>query len=289
MNADLAAFLSSWAWEPGLLLALAAAAGLYSLGWRRLPQQPSGKRLLPPWRGLCYYGGLALIGLALLSPVAVFSALLFMMHMLQHVLLISAAPLVLLGSPLLPMLWALPPRPRRALGLLFVPAGPLHFAFHWLTNPFVAGSLYVFTVGLWHAPSFYDAAQGRSLLHDLEHVMFFGSSLLYWWPVVHPARGRRRLGYGQAIFYVAAPMLEHNALGMVLTFAQHPLYQTYQLLPRVWGISVVLDQQLAGAVMGVSGVAVNLTALTVLLVLFLRGEERKAVVDERSAGRSHVR
>ncbi len=284
MSPDLVAFLSSWAWEPGIVAGLAVAAVLYVHGWRRLPRARSGKRLLLPWQAFSFFGGLALIGLALLSPVAVFSALLFMMHMLQHVLLIGAAPLLLLGSPLLPMLWALPPRPRRALGLAFVPAGPLHFVCHWLTNPFVAATLYMVTIGLWHAPSFYDAAQGRTLLHDLEHLMFFTSSLLFWWPVVHPARGRRRLGYGQAIFYVAAPMLEHNALGMVLTFADQPLYQTYQQLPRLWGISVVLDQQLAGAIMGVSGVAVNLTALTVLVVLFLRGEEGKAVAAERKLG-----
>lgn len=284
MPPEMVAFLISWAWEPAIVGGLAAAGVLYAFGWRTLGRQTRGKVVLERWRSWAYAGGLALVALALLSPVAVFSELLFTMHMLQHVLLMAAAPLILLGSPLLPVLWALPRALRRAIGGLFVPAGPLHAAFHALTNPFVAATLYVSTVALWHAPSFYDAAQGRTLVHDLEHVMFLGTALLYWWPVVHPGGGKRRLGFGLGILYLTPALLSQNVIGMVLTFADRPLYATYQHVPRLWGISVVLDQQLAGAVMGITGAAINLVAMTVLLVLFLRSEERRSAVTGSNGG-----
>jgi cytochrome c oxidase assembly factor CtaG len=198
------------------------------------------------------------------------------MHMVQHVLLIVAAPFLLLGSPLLPVLWALPRGLRRPVSLLFSPGSPLYGAFHVLTTPIVAALVYMAALGLWHVPSFYDAAQGRHLIHDLEHLTFLWASLLYWWPVVHPSGGRRRLGYGYAVFYLLVPMLEKHVIGMVLTFASQPLYDTYQQVPRVWGVSLLLDQQLAGATMWASGGIIHLVAIFVVLGLLFRQEEREA-------------
>jgi cytochrome c oxidase assembly factor CtaG len=195
----------------------------------------------------------------------------FFMHMLQHMLLLMAAPLLLLASPLVPVLWALPGRLRREIGLLFVPSGTLHAVSHAVTHPIVGAAVFVLTLGMWHAPAFYDAAQGKGLIHDLEHLMFLGSGFLYWWPLIHPAGGRRRLSFGLGLFYLAPSVVVQNAIGMVLTFADRPLYQVYLHVPRLWGISIVHDQQLAGAIMGVLGTWVNLTAMTALVFLLLGG------------------
>lgn len=275
MGADLGAFLLSWSWEPPIVLGLLLGAGMYALGWRRLAATRRGRSALPAWRACCYGAGLGLIALALLSPVAAFTPVFFFMHMIQHMLLLTAAPLLLLSSPLVPLLWALPKRWRKELGLLFVPSGPLHAAFHAVTHPAVCATVFVLTLGLWHAPTFYDAAQGRSLIHDLEHLLFLGSGTLYWWPVIHPAGGKRRLSYGMGLFYLAPNVVVQNAIGMVLTFADHPLYQTYLHVPRLWGISVVLDQQLAGAVMGIMGTVVNAVAMTALFFLFFGAGARR--------------
>lgn len=266
------------------MVGLAAAAGLYLLGWRRLAATRRGGSVVPRWRAAAYFAGLLLVGVGLLSPIATFSSLFLFMHMIQHMLLIMAAPLILLGSPLVPLLWALPRGLRRELGLLFVPSGWLHTVLHYLTNPVVTLLIFVVALAVWHVPSFYDQAQGHNLIHETEHLMFLGASALYWWPVIHPWGGKRRLGYGMAILYIAPNMVVQNAIGMVPTFAQQPVYQTYLNVPRLWNISVVLDQQLAGAVMGVLGAAMNIVALSAVVALFL-GDDQSTTRAQKAARR----
>jgi cytochrome c oxidase assembly factor CtaG len=170
--------------------------------------------------------------------------------MIQHLLLLLIAPpLLWLGAPLLPTLWALPVDWRRVVGRQLAPVRPLHRLGHLLTQPIVAVVLYVGTVAVWHVPAFYDAAQGRTATHDLEHLMFLGTALFYWWPMIHPTKGRRRLSYALALPYLLPPFLEGMLIGVLLTFTDRPLYQTYQEMERTWGLSVVGDQQLGGLVM----------------------------------------
>lgn len=283
MSPELAAFLASWSRDPTILVGLALAAGLYARGWRRL--QARGTRVLAPWRAWCYAAALGVIGLALLSPLSSFSSLFFFLHMIQHLLLIMlAAPLLLLGAPLLPLLWALPLPARRGLGQLFAPGHPVARLFSALTHPLVAAPLYLVNLAAWHLPVLYDAAQGRTFVHDLQHVLFLGFALLYWWPVIHPTGGRRRLGYAPAILYLLPAFFEGNAIGALLTFAGAPLYATYRQAPRVWGLSALEDQQLGGLIMWVPGGMMYLIPLGILLALMLNQEERAARRAEAQGG-----
>jgi putative membrane protein len=119
---DLRAFLLSWQFETEVVIGLALAAGLYARGWRRLRRRGRGGRLLRPWRAWCFGGGLTAVGIALLSPIGTFGSLLMFMHMIQHLLLVMiAAPLIWLGAPMLPMLWAFSRGNRRRLGRLMHP------------------------------------------------------------------------------------------------------------------------------------------------------------------------
>ena len=259
------------------MLGTLLAAVLYAAGWRRLRRRAGGRAAPPPWRVGCYAGGLATLWLALLSPVATLSSLFFFLHMTQHLLLVTvAAPLIWLGAPLLPVLWALPLSVRRPLGRLFVSGKPAQQVGHFLTHPLVANVLFVGAIAFWHLPSLYDAAQGRTDIHDLEHLVLLGTALLYWWPVIHPTGGRRRLSYAAGIPYLFPAFLEGNLLGALLTFAGTSLYETYQKVPRLWGISVLQDQQLAGLIMWVPGGFVYLVPMLVLLARLFREEERAA-------------
>lgn len=250
---------------------------LYALGWWRL-RRPSGERqVLPAWRAWCFAVGLVTLWVALLSPIDEFTELLFSAHMVQHLLLVEvAAPLLLLGAPLLPMLWALPRDLRVVLGSLFGPDVRTRQIFDLLTHPLVAESLYVAALSVWHLPVFYDEAQGRTAVHDMEHMVFLGTALLFWWPIIHPAGGKRRLSYAAAIPYLLPPMLVGSLIGALLTFAQHPLYSTYQQVPRMWGITVVQDQQLAGLIMWVPGGMAYLIPILLLVALHVRQEDRLA-------------
>lgn len=269
-------FWSSWVEEPLMVVAVFALVAAYVTGRSRL-QGRSARIVFPAWRTWCYAGGVLAFVLALLSPIAAYSEELFAMHMVQHLLLLLVAPpLLLLGAPLIPLLWALPGGARRRVSRWLRPGQPLAVAGHWLTTPVVAMLAYVVTVAVWHIPAFYDRAQGRTFMHDLEHVMFYGTALLYWWPIVFPGGGRRRLGFGMAIPYLLPPFFEGMIIGIWLAFSNRPLYATYLGLDDhpIWGLSALDDQQLAGLIMWVPGGLFFLIPLLGLLARLLNQEER---------------
>ncbi len=290
---DTSDFLFSWNFEPTVVAGLALAMVLYAVGWMRLRRRAGDTADLPPWRAWCFAAALGAVALALLSPIDALSEVLLSMHMVEHLLLVEvAAPLLLLGAPLLPLLWALPRSAREGAGSLFVNRRALGHVFGALSYPLAAVTIYLAVLAIWHVPALYDAAQGRTAVHDMEHTIFLGSALLYWWPIIHPSGGRRRLGYAAAIPYLLAPLFEGSLIGALLTFAERPLYATYEQASRVWGISVLQDQQLAGLIMWVPGGMVYLLPIFVALALMFREEEGRAtraeqpdlVVEELSRG-----
>ncbi|HSH46585.1 MAG TPA: cytochrome c oxidase assembly protein [Longimicrobiales bacterium] len=286
---DLQAFLLSWSFEPTVVVGLALGAWLYIRGWRTLRRRGRGGRSLRPWRAWCYAAGLATVAIALLSPIATFTPLFFFMHMIQHVLLVMvAAPLLLLGAPVVPTMWALPRDARHAVGRIFRRDHPVHRVFHFLTKPPVALALFVLTLVGWHHPALYDAAQGRSLIHDMEHALFFGTALLFWWPVIHPTGGRRRLAYGAGILYIFPAKLAGFALGAFLTLTGTPYYQTYVDAPRLWGISALGDQQLGGLIMWVLGGLIYIVPVLALVMMMMRDDEGHVWVPEAIRDRDAV-
>ena len=270
-------FWAAWPAEPVLQVGLMAMAGLYVLGWRRLGRASSAA--IPAWRVWCYAGGVLALVLSLLSSIAVYSERLFFMHIVQHLLLLIAPPLLLLGAPLVPSLWGLPVSARRAIGRHLAPHRLLARVGHVLTHPLVAVAAYVITIGLWHVPAFYDAAQGRTITHDLEHLMFFGTAMLYWWPVIHPSGGRRRLSYALALPYLLPPFLEGMLIGALITLADRPLYRTYAEMTATWDFSVLGDQQLGGLIMWVPGGMFFLIPVIGLLAMLVRQEESQALTS----------
>jgi putative membrane protein len=278
---DLKAFLLSWSFELEVVIGLALAAGLYARGWVRLRRRGRGGRALRPWRAWCFGGGLLAVAVALLSPIATFDSLFMFMHMIQHLLLVMiAAPLIWLGAPLLPMLWAFDRKTRRGLGSLMHPTSRVHAVFHFLTRPSVALPILVLTIIAWHYPPFYDAAQGRTLIHDLEHATFFAAALLFYWPLIQPTGGKRRLSYGAGILYLFPAKITGFVIGASLSMAQTPWYQTYIDAPRVWGLSALADQQLAGLIMWIFGGLLYIVPLLILVVMMIREDEGDVWIPE---------
>jgi putative membrane protein len=278
---DFSAFLRSWSFEVEVVVGLALAAGLYARGWYRLRRRGRGGRLLEPWRAWCFAGGLATLALALLSPIGTFGSLLMSMHMIQHLLLVMiAAPLLLLGAPMLPMLWAFSLRTRRRLGRLLHRSHPVHRFFAFLTRPSVALPILVLVILVWHYPPLYDAAQGRTLTHDLEHFSFLAAALLFYWPLIHPTGSPRRMSYGAGILYLFPAKITGFVVGASLSMAQTPWYQTYINAPRLWGLSALEDQQLAGLIMWVFGGLLYIVPLLILVVKMIHEDEGDVWVPE---------
>jgi putative membrane protein len=274
------AFLESWTWDPTLIATLALAAVIYAVGAATLRGRSAGRAAPHAGRAAAFCSGLALAWLALLSPIGAYSGLFFFLHMTQHLLLVlGVIPLLLLSNPLAVLLWGLPRPARSVAGRLLRPGGFARWLAGGLTRPVVACSLFVAAVGIWHVPGLYDLAQGRTAVHDLEHAFFAVTAALYWWPVIQPS-GSRRLPYGRAVLYLLPPFFESNLIGALLTFASAPLYASYLAAPRVWGLSVLQDQQIAGLVMWVPGGLYFLVPMLIMLAKALRQEEAKQEAAE---------
>jgi cytochrome c oxidase assembly factor CtaG len=194
--------------------------------------------------------------------------------MVQHELLMAlAAPLLVLGRPLIPMLWALPMRWRRRLGG-WAKAAPVQGGWRWATAPFAAWLLHAAALWLWHLPGPYQATLASEAMHTLQHASFLGTGLLFWWALVHGREGR--MGYGAAVFYLFATAMHSGGLGALLTFAPSPWYPAYGGSAQAWGLTALEDQQLAGLIMWIPAGLVYVVAGLILLAAWMREAERRA-------------
>ena len=168
------------------------------------------------------------------------------MHMVQHMLItVGAAPLLLLGAPIRPLLRGLPTGFRAAVIRPLARAHAIRVAVSLLRHPLVAGALYVGGLYAWHVPALYDGALRHPVVHDLEHACWTGTGLLVWTLLVDPA-GHRRLTIGGRLALAVALFAAGQVLTDVLVFSFTPLYPAYA---GAHGLSAVTDQQVAGVVM----------------------------------------
>jgi cytochrome c oxidase assembly factor CtaG len=223
---------------------------MYISGMRRLQEASSGRE---PIRGAgaFFTGGWIVLVLALVSPLHALGSALLSAHMVQHeLLMVVAAPLLVLGRPLVRALWAVPLGWRKVGGRWARTrvAGTL---WPWVTRPLPAASLHGIVVWAWHAPRLYSETLSSEGMHALQHGTFFLSALLFWWSVLRARRSRSR--DGQAIFALFATALHTGALGALLTFAPRLLYPPYAATTGPWGLTPMEDQQLAGLIMWLPG------------------------------------
>jgi putative membrane protein len=256
-------WLTSWSWDPLVTVSLAFSAGLYGLGLARLWATPAGRRVVRPWQVAAFVVGWSSLVIALVSPLDVLSDILFSAHMTQHeLLMVIAAPLMVLGRPLIVMLWAFGAGERQRLtGWTRTPA----VARMWqgATGPVTVWVLHALALWVWHVPVLYEAAVRNDAVHIVQHLSFFGTAALFWWAIVHGRYGR--IGYGVAVLFVFTTALHSGALGALFTFGSQVMYPLYADRTSAFGVSPLDDQQLAGLIMWIP---FSLTFLIVGLALF---------------------
>jgi putative membrane protein len=260
-------------WDIAVFLMLAAAAALYAIGSARLSAR--GARVRRAERGAFWIGWTALV-VAVSPPFDRIVSVLFSAHMAQHeLLMLVGAPLIVVGRPIVPWLWALPGgiRPATGAGLKrqFVSK-----VWRWLTMPPVAVALHGAIVWLWHAPVLYEAAVRSDAVHALQHGMFVGSAVCFWWGLVYGRYGRA--GYGAAAFYVFLTSLHTGILGAIFTLSQAPFYSIYAGRTPAVGGDAGIDQQLAGLYMWIPAGMILMLAGLGLLVAWLAESDRRAAV-----------
>jgi cytochrome c oxidase assembly factor CtaG len=262
--------LGRWSIDPPLGYVavgyVAVSAVLYLLGSRS-----RGTPLRrDPLRAASFFAGLAVIVIALDSPIDHYADNLFWVHMIQHILLLTIAPpLILLGRPW-PRMWrALPLRARTEIGHAIARsavAAPLRA----LARPVPAWIAFnVIFIG-WHFPGAYNATLTSNVIHQLEHALFFFSGLLFWARVIDPGPLRPRLIWPVRVAYVAGAMVVGWVLAVMLALAPHPWYAHYaSLAHRPGGLSALGDQQIAAGIMWVPGSLAYTVALLMALYRWL--------------------
>ena len=271
----------SGAFAPVEVVPITIGAVLY---WGRAMTLRWEERPVPLWRQLCFGSGLALIAIALFSPVGHIAEELVIAHMVEHLLIGDVATLLLvlgLTRSLLQPILAI-----RLFNRLQV-----------LTHPLVALPLWALNFYFWHVPALYDAAYGTAPVHALEHSCFLFFGCLMWMPVFGPLPKPEWFTAGWKVGYVVAVRFAGAVLGNVLMWSGSVLYPVYASGERYWGISPVGDQSTAGAIMMIEG---TFLALGVLAWIFFEvaregterqrllelAEERGFALDERRAQRA---
>jgi putative membrane protein len=235
----------------GVGLAVAAVATAYVLGLRRLGGRSHG---LPAWRSAAFLLGVGTIWAAVGSPLASGDAGSLTGHMVQHLLLMSLAPpLLLLGEPLRVM-FSGRSRLRRAIGRRFPGRTSLRAAAAcWL-----AGSG---TLVLWHVPAVFAMALRSPTWHAIEQVSFLVTGLFFWWPVIEPWPGRP-LPSWSIVLYLFLATLPCDILSAFLVFSDRIAYGVY--LSGDSSAAVLADQQRAGALMWTCVTIIYLVAGTLV-------------------------
>ena len=251
-------------WKPDVFAAatLALSLVLYLAGLYRMTL--NGAR--PPRLEIAAFGaGWITLALALLSPIATMSEWLFSAHMTQHeLLMLVAAPLIALGRPLVPMLFALPARWRSHVA----PAAVLRLA----SSPLLVFMLHAVALWIWHLPVLYEAAVLDDRIHLVQHICFAGTATLFWWGLIRGRYGRS--GYGAAMIYIFATALHSGGLGALLTFSNRAWYSLY--VQRAHGGDAVADQNLGGVIMWVpAGVVMMLFGLAMFAAWLGDAEHRR--------------
>jgi cytochrome c oxidase assembly factor CtaG len=232
----------AWSWNPEALTIVAAFSVGYVWVVRRFPTQP--------WRVACFAGAMALVLAVSITPVETIAlGYLLSVHLIQNVVLAEWAPLLfVLGIP-------------AALAARFRPVPPLAALALWVVN-----------YGVWHLPWVYDAAlrHQHTLLH-LEHALYFGTGVLLWWPIVHGAHSA-----GLKAAYLFAAFLLASPIGLVMALVPKPIYDFYADGPGLWGLSAILDQEIAGVSMAGAEAVVFFAAFAFYVARFFAEQDAAA-------------
>jgi putative membrane protein len=269
---------------PALITAVASAlaAVVYAVGIGRI------RHPWPIWRTTLFFLGLAALLVALASPVDTFAAVSFTVHMVQHMILtVVAAPLVMLGAPIRPILRGLPLWIRARVVRPLARAPAVRATVHVLRHSLIAGALYVGGLYAWHLPALYDAALADARVHVLEHAWFFISALLFWSVVIDPEPFKGTLPYaGRLPYLLVAGAAQNTILGGILSFTSRTLYAGYANVVDTtgFGFDRLTDQRVGGAIMWVTGDVIFLAAASGAFFLWLAEEEEMQRKRERITG-----
>jgi cytochrome c oxidase assembly factor CtaG len=261
-----------WPFEPLVWISVVVAGWLYVRASRRVTGWPGSRRLH-------FLGGLGALTAALATPLAIYEGALFSLHMVQHLLItMVAAPLLVLGAPVTLALRMASPSSRRRLTAI-LGSKVVHLA----TNAIVAWLLFVGVFVVTHFSGLYNAALENEVLHVSEHILYFGSALLFWWPVIGLDPLGNRLVHPLRVIYLLLTMPVQAFAAVAIYSSSNVLYEHYESLQRSWGPDRLDDQRVAAVIMWVGGDGLVLLALVFTVLAWMRYDDRLAARADRRA------
>lgn len=256
--------LASWYPDPVVILGVLAASTLYLRAIGPLRERFQDSAPVERTRVACFFLGLFAVVIALLSPLEPLAdAYLLSAHMMQHLLLtLVVPPLLLYGIPV--WIWAAFRRQERVWKV-----------WRLLTMPLIAFLLFHLPFSLVHVPWVYELSLSSTAFHVATHLVFIGTALIVWWPVLAPGRSYGQLVPGMAILFLFAQTVPGQLVGALITVSDVILYPTYAEANRIWGISAVADQQAGGLIMWVGTGTFYLTAMSIIFFRWASGEDAR--------------
>jgi putative membrane protein len=267
-----------WFLPIGLTLLLVVVALVYLRGWYRL--RNALPNVLSVWRRVAFMSGLLSLWAAVGSPLAGMDHQLLTVHMVQHLLLMTvAAPLILLGAPVIVLMQSLPQSLRRIVLAPLLRWPPVHGVGRIVTRPAFCWLASTVTVIGWHVPALFELGMQSEGWHEVEQASFFAAGLLFWWPVVQPWPSLTRLSRWSVPLYLFLATLPCDALSALLTFCNRVIYPHYLSAHRHLNISPLEDQERAGALMWVWVTFAYLVPAAVVTIQMLSPHRRTSRVE----------
>jgi cytochrome c oxidase assembly factor CtaG len=271
----------------GLDASLCLAALVYTIGWLRL--RAAFQDLISPWRLAAFLAGIVSVWIAIGSPVEAFDEASLTVHMAQHLLLMAIAPpLLLLGAPALPLLQGLPRWMARSIVAPILRWGWVKRLGHLVTNPAICWFAAAFALIGWHIPAVFELALRSRTWHEFEHASFFGTGLLFWWPVVQPWPSIARWPRWSIPLYLFCATLPCDALSGFLAFCDRVVYSSYLSAPQILASSPLQDQQCAAAMMWTCVTIIFLVPAVIVTVQMLSPKNAPMANRQTWAGLNRI-
>jgi cytochrome c oxidase assembly factor CtaG len=267
---------ADWSLPIWLTLAIVLTAIVYVRGWMAI--RMTRRTQFTDARLISFLGGLAVLWLAIGSPLDGFADVLLSAHMVEHLLLMSAVPMLLLyGMPVVPLLRGLPAPVKRWIAGPLLRVAALRRLGHWLVAPAVASLLMNLGYLAWHVPAAYDLALENETWHIVEHLCFLATSFLFWYYILRPWPAAKRPNDWGALIYLALADIVMTMLSGFLAFCDRPVYPYYVTHPNPFGVPVLEDQVLGAVLMWVLGsFAFLVPAMVITVRLLSPSRERRA-------------
>ncbi len=245
-----------------LALTLLFDAYQYLLGW--VPIRLISRTAIPAWRAASFFLGLLLVWAAWGSPLAAYDHSLLTAHMIKHLLLMTVAPaLILLGEPVRVFWIGMPLLTRSVVRRVLRRPFLRRFA-RMVTNPAFCWTFSAMTLLGWHLPALFALAMRSGSWHIAEQILFFSAGLLFWWPVIQPWPNKSTGPRWWMLLYLFLATLPCDILSGFLAFSDRVAYPVYFSTPRLFGFSVLQDQQCAAALMWTCVTLIYLVAAAII-------------------------